>query len=939
MKKIFILALGLIGFLPFTSSAQERIADDPEMIIGKLDNGLTYYIRHNEKPAGCADFYIIHNVGALQEEDNQNGLAHFLEHMAFNGTKHYPEQSMLDFLAKEGVRFGANVNAYTSRTETVYNLSKIPLVRESFVDSVMVILHDWSCNISCENDALDDERGVISEEWRRRDEPRTRMYFAQQELTYKGAKHVERSVLGTLEVINGFKREEILDFYDKWYRPDLQAIVIVGDFDAAKMEEKVRKIYSDIPPQENPVPKEEYKVPVLEEPLFANMLDPQIKYYTLKVIHKTPFPERELRNTEEMFRDMYSRQIVSGIIEERMRRDSKKAESPVSSSVVVTNPSSTDFYTSLFTISPKKESLMEDALRFYAEEIETLVRFGFTEDEFESAKFKLYKRYKFNNEFFASEVTNEEIVNVCKEHFLRGFACAFPYDYREAQKAVLNGLTYEDVEGFEKKMFEDSEKIYSYCANTGKKDIIPPAERMKEILAEAKAADLKPDYMTYEKLDLNINPEAGTVVKTAPVKGIDAEVWTLSNGVKVYFTPSSPVKSHNHLAMSVIFDTGFKTLDQTRVSESRAAISYIERNLSFKGNSRNVIANSPECAGVSIRPSIDRDDASITVLSDSKSLETSFKMLHSTLTEPYFDTDAVLKKFKQDNLRNLKNEEKSHDKFREEYRKARYGDNPWRVKLDSSHIEALDMDLVEDVFRNSFGKIEGTEVYITSDLEKDEIRTMVEKYIASLEGEEVRKDASETYPSTPVYTGRTEIKKEYPLETVPKSTVDYFFKTKMKMTQKNLIISDVLDYILSARYRVQIREVRGGTYTIGFYSELIHRDGVLESQITFQTRPEILDVLLQDIEDGMVKISTENVTEEEMDAAKRYLTKYHHEKEAVRSNDLSVRNNRTYMYVKYGIEPDPDYDKIMGDITAKDIRKLAEKLAKGDRFETVYTEK
>ena len=240
-----VFALALLALFPQVSLARERLPEDPEIIKGKLANGLTYYIRHNEDPAGCADFYIAHNVGALQEEDSQNGLAHFLEHMAFNGTVHYPGKTVLEFLAKEGVRFGYNVNAYTTRTETVYNLSSIPLVRDSFVDSVLMVLHDWSCGILCEEDALDAERGVISEEWRRKDNARMRMMSRQNDLIYKGAKHTQRSVLGTLEVINGFAREDILDFYHKWYRPDLKAIIIVGDFDPEEMERKVRRLFRD----------------------------------------------------------------------------------------------------------------------------------------------------------------------------------------------------------------------------------------------------------------------------------------------------------------------------------------------------------------------------------------------------------------------------------------------------------------------------------------------------------------------------------------------------------------------------------------------------------------------------------------------------------------------------------------------------------------------
>ena len=285
----------LMMVLSGTASANEGVQDgkipqDKDVVIGRLENGMTYYIWHNEKPKGCADFYIVHNVGALQEEDNQNGLAHFLEHMAFNGTKHFPDKELFGFLSKEGVRFGANINAYTSRNETVYNLSSIPLVRESFIDSVLLVLHDWSTDISCELEALNAERGVISEEWRRRDDSRTRMAMKQNALIYRGSKQAQRSVIGTLEVINNFKREEILDFYDKWYRPDLQAIVIVGDIDVREMEKKVKSCFSDIPARENPAPKEAFMVPDLEEPLMEDMTDSQIKYQTLKVIHRQKFP-------------------------------------------------------------------------------------------------------------------------------------------------------------------------------------------------------------------------------------------------------------------------------------------------------------------------------------------------------------------------------------------------------------------------------------------------------------------------------------------------------------------------------------------------------------------------------------------------------------------------------------------------------------------------
>ena len=346
MKQILSL-LAALSLLPCAMA--QPIPADPDFRTGRLENGLTYYLFHNELPAGCADFYIAHNVGALQEEDNQDGLAHFLEHMAFNGTRHYPGKGIMEFLARDGVRFGYNVNAYTSRYETVYNISSVPLVRESFVDSVLLILHDWSCDISCEQQALDDERGVISEEWRQRDDSRTRVSNLQNALIYKGSRQADRTVIGSLDVINGFKREEILDFYHKWYRPDLQAIIIVGDFDVDAMEARVRAGFADIPRAVNPAPKGRFPAAKLDGPLFEDKTDSRLKFNALKLIYKQPYPEEAVRSTEECIRDAFCRNIVSWIVSERLRRLTQQPSCPARSAVLVTNEYAPDYYISLFT--------------------------------------------------------------------------------------------------------------------------------------------------------------------------------------------------------------------------------------------------------------------------------------------------------------------------------------------------------------------------------------------------------------------------------------------------------------------------------------------------------------------------------------------------------------------------------------------------------------
>lgn len=239
MRKSILLSLVFLigGFLALQAQSFKPIPNDPDVKYGKLSNGLTYYIRHNKYPEKRADFYIAQKVGSMQEEDAQRGLAHFLEHMAFNGTKHFPgRKTMLNYLESIGAQFGSNVNAYTSFDETVYTLSNIPVVRQAVIDSTLLILHDWSSDLSLENEEIDKERPIIKEEWRTRSSAQSRIWDALFPVVYKGSKYAERMPIGTMEVVENFKYDELKEYYKKWYRPDLQAIIVVGDIDADKVE-------------------------------------------------------------------------------------------------------------------------------------------------------------------------------------------------------------------------------------------------------------------------------------------------------------------------------------------------------------------------------------------------------------------------------------------------------------------------------------------------------------------------------------------------------------------------------------------------------------------------------------------------------------------------------------------------------------------------------
>ena len=914
------------------------IPDDPEFRTGKLANGMSYYLCHNEKPEGCAEFYIAHNVGALQEEDNQNGLAHFLEHMAFNGTRHYPGKGILDFLAKEGVRFGYNVNAYTSRTETVYNLSKVPLVRDSFVDSVLMVLHDWSCDISCEQQALDDERGVISEEWRFRNDPRSRMANKQSALIYKGSKYAVRDVIGTLEVINGFERHEILDFYHKWYRPDLQAIIVVGDFDTEKMESRIKKLFSDIPAAVNPAPKDDHTPPVFEEDLFADMTDPEIKYQAYKAIYKQRFTVTDPKD-EAFYKDFFCRQIISSVLADRLRKRTKDKGAPAQSATMVTSTYSPDLYISLITVVPKKKENLLQCLEFTEREVSRMLQHGITSDELEVAKINIAARFHLNQESSREDTKNAEIVPMALNNFLQGTPLVLPETMKEIRKGILDGITPADVASYPQLMFKDCEKIYTNSYNSKDDEGIAPApEQMKAALAKVNTESIAPAFLDYPELDMTLDVKPGRVVKTAPVKGKDMEKWTLSNGVQVFYKQAEKVKSGQSLYMTLLFDTGYRAYQQDKIDASNFAMGYNKRNAGFRNCSKNEFRNYPELNGVSIIMSNVPQAGRIMISSRADKVETAFKSAYLQLTEPYFGTQRDLDLYKAQQLKSLGKKKSARNLYDIKCRDIAYGKHPWLNELDSAAVNATDMALLEDSYKRIYGDISHMKLVLCSDLPREQISTLVEQYIASLDTS-YPYGKGKYFPVKPVIKGHSTIMEKNKPVAAPYTDIscNYFYKGGRSLKERAEL--DILDYILSARYLALIREERGGAYSVSFRTEINEEAGLpSHSYVDFRTRPELKEILLQDVQDVLEQMGSQGPTAEEMDLAVKYLVKHNAEKEAQIARSLSAQEDRMLSYVRWGTPYGYDYEKIVRSVKASDVRSMAKHIAGGNTLTQVYTE-
>lgn len=440
---VCLLAVPAAGQVP--AGPQEKMPLDGEVRVGRLDNGMTYYIRHYDNPRQRADFFIAHDVGALQEEDDQNGLAHFLEHMAFNGTKHFPGKGILNYLAANGVRFGYNVNAYTSRDRTVYNVSNVPLVREGLVDSLLLILHDWSYYIACEPGEIESERGVIREEWRRGNDARSRMARKSAEVEYDGSKYARRDVIGDMEIVNSFGRQTLIDFYHKWYRPDLQAVIVVGDVDVDAMERKIRDVMSSIPKAENPARKEVYDIPQRDKPRYGLVTDPETKAVAVKLIFYQPYPSEEERATVGAVRDELARKVFLEMARARLAEAEKRPDARYKRVVAVLGSLATCRNTFMLTALPKEHD-MREALAGVLTDVEQIRRYGFSREEFEAARAKVARSEKAALEKYRL-ATNTDLAGRYVEHFTRNVPYVTPDDRTRIVGEQLDALTCEEVNG------------------------------------------------------------------------------------------------------------------------------------------------------------------------------------------------------------------------------------------------------------------------------------------------------------------------------------------------------------------------------------------------------------------------------------------------------------------------------------------------------------
>ena len=457
MKRSILFLSLLVAALGMTAQQPVPLPMDGEVRYGQLPNGLTYYIRHNEEPKQRCEYHIAQRVGAVLEEDNQNGLAHFLEHMAFNGTEHFPGKGIINYFESIGVNFGGNINAYTSIDETVYRLSDVPTIREGIIDSALLVMHDWSCGLLLLGEEIDAERGVIREEWRTGATANRRLWKESRAKMFPNSQYGKRDVIGDTAVINNFDHQALRDYYHKWYGPDNQAIIVVGDIDVDAIEAKIKALWANVPERANRGERPLYSVDDNKEPIVAIVTDKEAQQTRIQLYWKHPQTPMYMQGTNMSYMIERFRDLISAMLNTRFEEASMKPDAPFigAGAGYFELVKLRDAFTAITVAKEGKETEAYQALLY---ELEKMRRYGFTESELEVAKANMLSRYE---EMYNSRKTTKNIAYA--QEYIRNFEDNEPmpgieFEY-EFVKELMPQVTVEIVNNIAQKQLMGNENI------------------------------------------------------------------------------------------------------------------------------------------------------------------------------------------------------------------------------------------------------------------------------------------------------------------------------------------------------------------------------------------------------------------------------------------------------------------------------------------------
>ncbi len=812
MKKTVLLFTVLCYCLNFASVAiaqniaynpTEKVALDPKVIYGKLDNGLTYYIRENKRPEQRAEFYLLINAGAMQEDDDQNGLAHFCEHMAFNGTKNFEKKEIINYLQSIGMKFGPEINAFTSYDETNYMLQKVPTDDPAIIDTALMILYDWANNIAFEDAEIDAERGVIHEEWRTGRSAMFRMMREANKTLYKDSKYATHDVIGDIDLLDTFPYEAIKRFYKTWYRPDLQAIIAVGDFDGKLIQQKISQMFSKTPRPSDIKSHELTPVPDHKETLVTIQKDKEAQYSMIQMVYKHP---PELDKNIDYYRSSIIEQLFNSMLNTRLQELLQSSDPPfVYGYSAYTNlvRSKDAFLT--FAIARNNE--MGKALKSLMTENERVKQFGFTQTELDRAK----AEYQRNIEKQYTEREKQESENYVwqyYQHFLSGEPSpGIEFDV-EFVKNVFPGITLEEINALGKSWIRDENKVIALMAPEGEDISVPGEAEVFEIINSVQNEKITAyvDKVNNDPL-IPVEPTPGKVEKTQKNKDLGTVQWNFANGVKAVLKQTD--FKEDEIVMRA-FSYGGTSLYDARDLVSVEMASNVSEE-SGLGNFDKVELEK-KLAGkiVSSGPIISETEEGMRGSCSPLDLEILLQEIYLYFTAPRF-TETGFDGFIARMKGVLDNKAADPDQAIWDTAMVTLANYNPRVRPWTSQLlDEANLARMRSIFKERYGDPGGFTFYFVGNIDPEKARPLLEKYLGGLP----KVSRTETWKDNGVRPPAGKVTREIKRNMkVPKGTVHITYTGNYDYDdfQTRMNLSALVD-ILEIRYVETIREEEGGTY-------------------------------------------------------------------------------------------------------------------------------
>ena len=928
MRKLLLNIVLLCAAMTVSAQAPEKLPIDPEVRYGQLDNGLTYYIRHNEQPKQRCEFHIAQAVGAILEEDHQNGLAHFLEHMAFNGTEHFEGKGIINYFESIGVNFGGNINAYTSIDETVYRLSDVPTYREGIIDSALLVMHDWSCALSLLPEEIDAERGVILEEWRTRRTASRRIWSQMQAKMYPGTQYAKRDVIGDTAVINNFEYQALRDYYHRWYGPDNQAIIVVGDIDVDAIEAKIKALWANVPRRVNYGERPIYTVNHNDKPLVALVTDPEAEGSRITLEYKFDQLPEALQGTAQEYMLKLVRELACDMLDNRFSELALDPKASFTGSGCYYGEAAKKM-DAFYAISIPKEGRETEAFNDLLFQLEKMHRYGFTNAELERVKSeKLNSMDKYYNE--RNTRKNITLARECIRHFEDGESMPGASWEYEFVKATLPLVTVEAVNEVAKALVHANPTVA--ISGPEKEGVNIPSEETI-VAAVAGQKDLAIEAPAEETFDTEL-------VKKAPHKGRIKSVtrddelgiteWVLSNGIKVVFKPTE--FKADEILMRAFSKGGLSQVETADLPSAQLATAIVR----FSGIGRfNATQLEKALTGktVSVEAEISENIEQLLGSSSIKDFETLLQLTYLHFTAPRRDEEAY-----ETLMAILKNQLANRDKnpkttFSDSIQMMSTNHSERTVLMKTEALEKITLDKALAVYKARFANPADFTFILVGNINPNDpkVQELVCQWLGGLKTKKSREEVIDRH-----ITVTPGIQKNYftrSMETTTASNRIQYTSYDMPYNMANDLNMEIIGRILSTRYLESIREREGGSYGVGTYGYMTilptPKAGLI---MQFDTDPQKQARLMEIIHEEVQKIIAEGPLAKDLQKEKESMLKDF--QEDLEQN--SFWRSTLYQYYMYGTNEVRDYKAAVEAITGKTVQSTLKQLVEaGNMFEVV----